>query len=311
MGKHANPAVIGAFVIGAIGLVAAAVVAFGSGRFFRPTQSYVLYFQGSVNGLAKGAPVKFRGVEIGSVTDILLRLPKQNPAVLRLPVLIELDLGRMAGLGVMAESIGGKDRSKSLIDAGLRGQLQLQSFITGVLFIGLDFFPGSKLELVLPPDSGYLEIPTLPTSLEQAQAKVQEILDRLSNVDVGALADSVRETIDGVNRLFSSGEVDVILASANEALNEIKRVAIDLRPQIGSVVQKANGTADDLSVTLKRLDASLEALQAVLSPESPLVWGAARSLAELGEAARAVRELADYLDRNPDALLKGRGRGKR
>jgi paraquat-inducible protein B len=308
MGKHANPAVIGAFVLGAIALVAAAVVAFGSGQLFRPTQPYVLYFQGTVNGLAKGAPVKFRGVEIGQVTDIRLRLPEQDPAVLRLPVFIELDLGRMAGLGVMAESIGGKDRSRNLIEAGLRAQLQLQSFITGVLFIGLDFFPGSKAEVVLPPDSGYLEIPTLPTSLEQAQAKVQEILDRLSHVDVGALADSLRETVDGVNRLFSSGEVDVILASANDALNEIRRVAIDLRPQIGSVAKSVNRTADDLRVTLKRLDASLEGLQTVLAPESPLVWGAARSLAELGEAARAVRELADYLDRNPSAVLTGRGK---
>lgn len=308
MGKHANPAVIGAFVIGALALVAAAVVAFGSGRLFRPTQSYVLYFGGTVNGLAKGAPVKFRGVDIGEVTDIRLRLPQQDPSVLRLPVLIELDLGRMAGLGVMAESIAGSDRSKTLIDAGLRAQLQLQSFITGVLFIGLDFFPKSKVELVLPPDSGYLEIPTLPTSLEQAQAKVQEILERLSNVDVGALADSLRETIDGVNRLFSSGEVDAMLASARDALNDIRRVAVDLRPQLASIVKSANGTADDLRVTLKRLDASLEGVQAVLSPESPLVYGAARSLAELGEAARAVRELADYLDRNPNALLTGRGK---
>jgi paraquat-inducible protein B len=307
MGKHANPAVIGAFVIGALALVAAAVVAFGSGRLFRPTQSFVLYFGGTVNGLAKGAAVKFRGVEIGEVTDILLRLPEQDPAVLRLPVLIELDLARMAGLGVMAESIAGKDRSRTLIDAGLRAQLQLQSFITGVLFIGLDFFPGSKVELVLPPDSGYLEIPTLPTSLEQAQAKVQEILDRLSRVDVGALADSLRETVDGVNRLFSSGEVDAMLGSAREALNEIRRVAADLRPQISSVVKSANGTADDLRVTIKRLDAALEGLQSVISPDAPVVHAAARSLIELGEAARAVRDLADYLDRNPDALLTGRG----
>jgi paraquat-inducible protein B len=307
MGKRANPAIIGAFVLGALALVAAAVVAFGSGRLFRPTQSFVLFFGGTVNGLAKGAAVKFRGVDIGQVTDILLRLPEQDPAVLRLPVMIELDLTRMEGLGIMAESIAGKERSRTLIDAGLRGQLQLQSFITGVLFIGLDFFPGSKLELVLPPDSGYLEIPTLPTSLEQAQAKVQEILDRLSNVDVGALADSLRETIDGVNRLFSSGEVDATLGSAREALNEIRRVAADLRPQIGSLVKSANGTADDLRVAIKRLEVAIGDLQAVLAPESPLVYGATRTLVDLGEAARAVRDLADYLDRNPDALLTGRG----
>src|SRR5690242_2285027 len=72
-GRRANPALIGAFVLGAVVLVGAVVVVWGSGRFFRNTKTFVAYFSGSVNGLNPGAPVKFRGVKIGSVTEIRLR----------------------------------------------------------------------------------------------------------------------------------------------------------------------------------------------------------------------------------------------
>ena len=98
MGKRINPATVGAFVLGALGLILAAVVVFGSGNLFRKTHEFVIYFAGDINGLRVGAPVKFKGVEIGQVSRIQLRLEQevnrhngQLRADVRIPVIIELD----------------------------------------------------------------------------------------------------------------------------------------------------------------------------------------------------------------------------
>src|SRR5271168_1834419 len=105
MGKRINPATVGAFVLGAIGLILAAVVVFGSGNLFRKTHDFVIFFGGDINGLRVGAPVKFKGVEIGQVAKIRLRLEQQvnQSGQLRadvpIPVIIELDEEKIVSHG--------------------------------------------------------------------------------------------------------------------------------------------------------------------------------------------------------------------
>jgi paraquat-inducible protein B len=101
-----NPAWVGAFVLGAAILVIVAISLLGSGSLFRHHHLYVLYFQSNVNGLRVGAPVKFRGVEVGSVDRILLSLNQletavqtENPSVIRVPVLIEIDERKIVSRG--------------------------------------------------------------------------------------------------------------------------------------------------------------------------------------------------------------------
>lgn len=123
MSKRPSAAMIGAFVLGAIGLAVLSVVLFGSGRLFRETVPFVLSFSGSVNGLNVGAPVKFKGVEIGSVTDVRLTLGEGTAApVTRIPVLIEIDQDKVESQGSRAD-LWDPAVVKALIDAGLRGQL--------------------------------------------------------------------------------------------------------------------------------------------------------------------------------------------
>ena len=98
MNKKISPAMIGAFVLGAVALIVIAILVFGSGRLFRQTRNFVLYFDNSVNGLRVGAPVKFKGVEIGSVKDIRLRLG-QGTASDKIPVIIEIDLKKLTSRG--------------------------------------------------------------------------------------------------------------------------------------------------------------------------------------------------------------------
>ena len=116
MGRKANPAIIGAFVIGAVALTVVAVTVWGSGKLFRRQYPCVCYFPGSVNGLSAGAPVKFRGVQIGEVTDVRL-LYAQARGTPRIPVFLTIDNERMRGLGSKREL--SLELLRQLIDQGL------------------------------------------------------------------------------------------------------------------------------------------------------------------------------------------------
>ena len=302
MSKQASPVAIGAFVLGAIAITLVAVVALGSGRLFRSTENFLLFFQGSVNGLDKGAPVKYRGVPIGVVTDILLAVPqlKGDP---RIPVVIEIDNDRLNELGSSLNLATDPESLKALIEqAGLRAQLQQQSFITGQLFIGLDLFPDSKLEMVLPPGSGpHPELPTLPTKLEQLQAKIEAVLDKLGKIDWESVGTSAAATVEGLNKLVNSPEIQSTLVALRQTLTE-------LRDAIGPVQKGATSATKELTAALKRLQLSLDRLDTLTDPKAPLVNSVNGALSEVAEAARAVRRLAEDLDRDPSVILRGKSK---
>ena len=306
MGKRPSPVKIGAFVVGAVVLLVGALVTVGTGRFFSHKLPFVLFFDGSVNGLDVGAQVKFRGVPVGQVTDIRLAIPgvERAPSY-RIPVFIEIDRDRAAGLGARAV-LTDPNRALVLVQEGLRAQLQLQSLITGVLFISLDMMPETPISLVLPPGSGYDEIPTVPTAFEQVQAKVLEVVDRLSTIDFETLGRSLQGAIGGVNKVVNSPDVEKMLASARRALDGVQDVAQELKPRIGTLTTSLSGTSDDARASLKRIDAAVDSLKRVLDPQAPLLQNANNAFADLSEAAQAVRALAQYLDRNPNAVITGR-----
>ena len=150
MSKEVNKIAIGGVVVGAIGLAVLSLLVFGSGRFFQKKSMQVMFFQGSVKGLNVGAPVKFRGVDIGMVKDIQLTI---NPQDLEfyVPVYVEIFKNRISILG--GESQGKKFDDEEGVDTlvtemGLRAQLQMQSFVTGQLFINYDFYPETPIKKV-------------------------------------------------------------------------------------------------------------------------------------------------------------------
>src|SRR6267143_2149373 len=165
MTKRVSPTVIGAFVVASFAILIVALIVVGSGRMFRTPSRFICMFQGNLNGLKVGAPVKVRGVQIGTVASIELRLfPSQGrirPDVkeLRLPVLVDLDRSQLTargGSGAVLETAGFED----LIKRGMRAQLDTESLLTGLLYIDLDLHPNTPLKFVLEPGGPYREIPT-------------------------------------------------------------------------------------------------------------------------------------------------------
>jgi paraquat-inducible protein B len=317
--KRASPALVGAFVLGALVLAVAGLAVFGSGKLFRRTTQFVMVFGGSVNGLSVGAPVKFRGVQVGSVTQILLSLPGMTLPELRIPVFIEIDQDLVSNLGGIINPAEPTSLA-ALIDQGLRAQLQLESIVTGVLFVELDLFPGAPMNLFLPKDSGYLEIPTQPTLLQEASQTAADLIAKLRDVDFDGLVTSIRDAARSVGELAGSPELRQTLTAAREAMVSARDTLTELRPHIPQFAGSVDSASGRLQGSLKRFDATLGSLDTALGsldttlgsvnrlvdPRAPLVYQLTTTLGDLGAAAKSVRELAEYLDRNPSAIIRGR-----
>src|SRR5919106_2746090 len=162
MSRRADPKLVGGFVLGAVGLVIVLLLLFGRGNLFDGSRTVLAYFPGSVQGLRVGAPVAFEGVAIGQVSEISLTYDQTNQSV-RIPVLMQLDTDRVT---VLRADGSGEDELEGLIGRGLRAQLQLQSVVTGQLFVELAMQPGTPLTRQAD-QSRYLEIPTLPSDIQQ------------------------------------------------------------------------------------------------------------------------------------------------
>ena len=215
MSRKVNKTVIGLFVAGALALLIIGIAVFGSGVLFKQTNKFVLYFDGSVKGLSIGAPVMFRGVGIGSVKDISLIYDSKVGTVM-LPVIVEIEQGRIKG----APSFGESGGDKKMIELGLRGKLEVQSFLTGQLMISFDFYPYKPAQLrgILKQ---YPELPTLPTS--------PDIFELMNEIPIKEISSHLDATAKGINRLINSSDLERSLYELRNTLQETKQAMRSLR----------------------------------------------------------------------------------
>jgi paraquat-inducible protein B len=339
MSKEANKIAIGGFVVGAIGLAVLAILVFGSGRIFEKKSRQVLFFQGSVQGLNVGAPVKFRGVDIGMVDTIRLAI---NPADLQfyVPVYVEIFNNR---LSILEESTpdktfkGDEGMDRLVKELGLRGQLQLQSFVTGQLFINYDFYPETPIRKVGLEKKVY-EVPTIPTTLQVLTETAEKILSDLRRVNFREIGANIAETAEGINELVNSTDLRETVARFNNAVTDIQRLARDTdalvasingkvdtvsdsfsstmqdtRELVRSIDKRVNSSATDIEKTLTAVQSSFEKAESLLTETEKLIAENSRlrreiimTLESLSDASRSMEELTDYLQRHPESLIKGK-----
>jgi paraquat-inducible protein B len=264
-------------------------------------------------------------VEIGSVTDILLQVEKLEPG--RIPVIIELDAKKLAGRGFRGSLLVDPDELQRAIDQGLRGQLQMESFLTGVLYVAVDLYPDTPAQFVLPQGSRYQEIPTVPTELEQVQDEVRVVFAKLAKIDFDAAIVAMTHAFEGIDRLAKSPALNNSLKSLERTMPKVDEAVVNIRRLAANLDKNANDLSIDLQQTLtvarqtmaaietaakqadialKEGEGTLASARAVIDPESPTFYEVTKSLREISGAARSVRILADYLERNPRALIFGK-----
>lgn len=335
MSRRANATIIGLFIVGAAVLAIAAALLFGSG-LLRDKHRFVMFFDSSVKGLDIGAPVYFRGVKIGTVSDIGLLLDPDTLEVM-IPVYVELEVQRIKLISGEKMTALRIQRMDEMIQQGLRAQLQTQSLLTGQLAVQLDMHPAEPVELIGAVDQ-YHEIPTIPTPIQQLTRKLDDFpVDQVLDDFAGAIA--------GINKLVNNPGLPQAVVRLDETLRQYSRLAQRLDQQaerissdlratlsdmratlassrdlIGSggvlvddstqLVRRLNDNADRLSRSaadaLDDIRAAAGAANNLVSQDSPLHFQLSRTLEEVAKAARSLRLLADTLEQNPEALLKGK-----
>lgn len=271
MSQKPNIRAIGLFVIMAFLLFTATFLIINRGRFFSNSTKNVLYFEGSVKGLNIGSPVVFNGVPIGRVVGISL-ITDINTMDIQIPVFIEGDKNAFAVLNPDGSKTSDQSHfMKMLIEKGLRARLISQSILTGQMMIDLNFYPGTPA--VLHGDGKIQEIPTLPSAIEELSRIFQSI--------------PIRQTVKDLNLLIS--EMSKLLESLNK----------DLPPIMKNVKQISSSLTSASQKTDKALD--------IFADESRTMMDFNKTLKDFGYAAQSIRNWADYLERHPEALLKGKG----
>jgi paraquat-inducible protein B len=314
MSKQANPTMIGIFVAGAIGLIVAGILIISGGKLLLTDKTnYVLYFKGSVKGLNIGSPVSFRGVNIGTVTDIQLVVNEEESDI-RIPVIIEIDNTKFIRPHAGQSLLDDDDSIAGLIEAGLRAQLQLQSLLTGQLFIQIDFLPNTPANLVELNKSRWApqEIPTIPSPIEI-------IGQLLEDIPMDKVKGHILAAIEGIDRLVNSDELHQSITALHAALEEFRQLVANLDRQVEPVasnvnltlndaraaLKKASITLDDIRGTMEQADTTLQSADALFSDEQVLT-ALDSALNEISSAAYAIRILAETINNQPESLIRGR-----
>ena len=329
MAKQANTTMIGGFVVIAVFILAASVVILGSGKLFQRTESFVLYFDNSIKGLNVGAPVLLQGVQIGSVTNILIRANRED-LTMSIPVFIEIRQDKFEVDETIEPQGDPKKTITQLADRGLRAVLSTQSLITGQLMIELDYFPDSPLNLKnLEPE--VTEIPTIPSTTERLFQKLQNIdlthienimagVDRfVNNPDLSEGLKSLRQAADEMQLLVGkldsyigdvTDSIDNTLSDTSTLVNnvntQVQPLAYDMRQLIENFDAVALNINKQLDVVATSLDESLVGVRGVVSEDAPLVIELQETLENISSMTDSIRQLADYLEQHPEALIMGK-----
>jgi len=238
-------------------------------RTYAIKRRFLLNFNDSVEGLRPGAPVVFRGIQIGEVLDVKLELERET-LEFRVPVLIELEPERVTPRDQIPEDPA--DNVKALIEAGLRARLKSGNLITGakqVELVMIENAAPAKAEKV----GRFFEIPTVPTPLEALASNLANIVAKLDKLPI----EEIGEKLNG-----SLGRLEATLANVEDLTAKLDA---EVMPNVAAVSRDAS---------------------ALLSPNSPVTTELRQLLIELTEAARSLRLMADYLEQHPESLVRGK-----
>jgi paraquat-inducible protein B len=263
-------------------------------KSYAEKEYYLLYFAGSVRGLTVGAPVEFRGIKVGEVADIKLEFDAPE-LDFRVPVLIEIEPERIEVVGGDRQTLP-ENGIDLLVDKGLRAQLRSGNLFTGQLYVDFDFYPEAP-QAQVAQQGKYQVVPTIPTPLDEITGSLTNLLARIEALPIEQIGHDLSDAVQGAQQLITSDE----LGNAIDVLNETLQ-------QTQTLVANLNATATPaIRATLAQVQETLSAADTLLQDDAPLQLDLRRVLRELSEAARSIRTLADYLERHPEALIRGKG----
>ena len=313
MSEKPHTVAIGAFIVGAL-LIALTTVLFVLGSGFGAKEKVIMVFDGSVKGLNVGAPLALRGVQVGQVTKIELILDSDN---IELIMLVEADFHSK---NIRRQGSVSEDLTEELIARGLRAQLNSQSLLTGLLYIQMDFHPGSDLNLA-DIDSPHFQFPTIPTDLERITKKLQDL-------DISKLTKDLEAVTEGLNVFVNSEDFQAMPANLATTLDSLTGLSNQLQQQLATTGPKVDQMLDGANTELPRLsgmvasnletindataafEKTMTDIEGLVAYDSATIYRLNQALQELTRAGRALQLLAKTLEEQPESLIRGKSGDK-
>ncbi len=326
-----NPAVVGLFVIGGIVAFIFALLSFGGIHLFSKPQRFVVYFDETIHGLDLGSPVKLRGVRVGRVVNINVRYNSDKKESV-VAVVCELSRNVIADEKGQPVDVSDNAKLQKFVDDGLRAQLGVLGLATGLLYVEMDFYDVKQYPpdtLVVVQNTKHTRVPAVRSAISEFQASLTEILSNVKRIDFPALARELqglladtRKQINGLNlaalnaewtragekfsSLAASPEIPAMFTKVNATLDQLNAALAKVDSKIDPAGDELTATLAQAKETLKNFNATALAARNFISAQNGLGDEATRAMSQLAEAAAAIQRLADFIERNPTALLSGK-----
>jgi paraquat-inducible protein B len=318
MRRTLHPKTVGAFVIAAVVLGVLAAIYLGAGRVLQHRVRFVVVFSEDLSGLEVDAPVKFRGVPVGRVASIHISLASATEPLreLHLPVIIEINETRLREMGGELD-LADPRTIGTLVDHGLRARLALESLLANRRYVALDVLPGAPRAPPPRPGLPYPEIPVhAEPGLAALQANASKLIARLEGLDLEGLVGDLRRGASSLDRAASRFEAAVAgapstLRAADAAFASLGGAARAIEAGVPPLTADARAAVGELRATLQAARGAVHHVDQLVDPASPLAWQLSATLAEVQSASRALRHLAEGLDRDPSAIVRGRAEARR
>lgn len=331
-----SPAVVGAFVLGAFAIGIIALLSIGSLTLFSKPERFIVYFDEAISGLDQGSPVKLRGVRVGHVVDISIRYDRETGKSVA-AVLCELNRGSISDEHGAILDVSDRGALQALVDRGLRAQLEIAGLATGLLFVELEFMDPAKYpDTSKTSDVKYVVVPPAPSEISEFRAsastmmatattllaKMQEIdfkglseelkklvaeaRMRMDGVDVKGLADQWKKTGESIDALARSPDTVHSIENLNKTMEALRTSIGRLDTQVDTNGKELRETLVQAKAALESFNQAAQSAKGFINAQQSFGTDTSRALERVADAAESVQRLADFLERNPNALLSGR-----
>jgi len=319
-----HPRLVGAFVLGAIALVLGAVLVVSSGDWFAKRSRFSVFFPGSVRGLNHGAAVTFRGIKIGEVQEVKAILTGKPEPLIAIEAVVEFDREIVevpSGMTSPYAALDAPALAKALIERGVRGRLQSQSLLTGQKYVEFDFLPGEPARFS-NLTTRYPELPTTPTAMEKMGDKFEQFAGSLAELPLDKMLEDMRQALKSLREFLDAPELRGTLRKTDRAMGELTPTLEDVRgtlararqhlDTLASEVKETGGatrkTLGEVRRTLESAERTLGRLENMTNGADEARLAATEAIVELERTLKALRNLVDYVQTHPEAMVLGKER---
>jgi paraquat-inducible protein B len=270
---------------------------------FRANIPFVTYFQTSVGGLSRGSPVEVFGIQIGTVTDVRLIMESGGASKIQARVAFDLQPERVFSEAELHNDMDPQQITTTLVRQGLRAVLESSNFITGQKAISLQYVPGAKAADI-GHEGDAMVLPSQAGGLDNITTSISDIATKLDQIPFDQIGQSLNNTLHSIDRTVSGPDVQNALRSLSATLSDVQHLVRKADTGLTPVLQKLPRISQDLQQAVARANAALG--EGGYGGNSDFQRNIGRLLEQVNDAARSIRLLADFLDRHPEALIKGR-----